>query len=266
MKRKVITLVCICALFVGGIVNAKQDIKDNAGSCSKNLSFGLEIGLDMFFNPINKNADYAKLFKNILGTDEFSFMKMFLGPRAFVGYRPVNEFEIGLNIGYARRSWALTGIKQWPVGQGRAVPAKGKYLQFNTNCIDIAIPFAWLPDGGISIYLGPKVYMLLSSSVVTDTKVMEQELPAELLKQFSDFHEKSLTSFNLGLCSGIKYDIMRTGVLIGGDFGYFFLDMYKESESKGSGPKPKAKEAKNKLTAMEAHVYLGVDFARIFCL
>lgn len=213
------------------------------------FSYGVIGGIDVFSHP-QTDEYFAKKYP--AGKDSATkTQRYFPGGGVFIEYRVISVLGIILVGSYANRSFSHD--------------TDNKHIKTITDvhCIDTALLISLLPKGygGISFYLGPKMYFILKS------KTVEDEHTGAKRKEIDDIAANFVKN-NLGIVGGFKIEIDRTGIIAGAEVEKFFYPMngreiIPESDDKNriNGWEVEANE--RNFSAFGLRGYIGYDFGRL---
>lgn len=216
------------------------------------FSYGIIGGVDVFLHP-QTDEYFAKQYPS--GKDSATkTQRYFPGGGIFLEYRVISVVGAILVGSYANRSFSHD--------------TDDKHIKTITNvhCIDVALLLSLLPKGygGISFYVGPKMYFIMKSGSIEDEHTGAER--KEIDNIAADFVKN-----NVGIVGGFKIEIDRTGVIAGAEVERFFYPM------NGREPIPQSlEEDENKINTWEAEAnsrnftafgfrgYVGYDFGRLY--
>jgi hypothetical protein len=242
MKKKILGLGSALMLFLN-LNTANADVDD--------FSFGLKGGGSLFMAPISD----AKLGGAV---DYEGKVNLFVQGGLFANYRLLDDMmSVGLEAGYSRKGFILDKkeAKSDEKNQNKDDNKKSTEFGVHTHAIDIAIPVAFLPmgrEGGLSIFLGPKVYFPVSNQGKEPGSDESKKLEKEVIR-----------SFNIGGTAGINYEIAESGFFVGANYDYFFLDIFADHKDAEVVKAILGKKKEDSFNLHGAQVSIGYDFARL---
>jgi hypothetical protein len=213
------------------------------------LSYGIIGGLDVFAHP-QTDEYFAKQYPEGKGSATKT-QRYFPGGGIFLEYRLISVLGAILVGSYSNRSFSHD--------------TDDKYIKTITNvhCIDAALLISLLPKGygGISFYVGPKMYFIINSASA------EYEHTGTARKEIDDI-AANFSRNNIGIVGGFKIEIDRTGIIAGAEVEKFLYSMNGKEITPESDDKDKVNEweiesNERNFSAFGFRLYIGYDFGRL---
>ena len=206
-------------------------LKANALDFKKEPIWSLipNFGVTYFYYP--KNDFFVEKSKNG-GNIAYG---MFFAGSAFLEKRVHKRLGFALDIGYKNRNFAHLFL-----------PSEYVYST-NLHCVDSSLLLSFLPKG----YGGCTIYAGLKWTYIFKHKDFSHQ-DTRTIKIFDT--DKDTKKVNFGGVIGARYEVDRTGIVIGGDYDIFMHNIIRSSYKKIY-----------KLRPMGVKIYVGYDIARRFC-
>lgn len=215
----------------------------------EDISFGLKGGGSFFLPTMdtakrNDNKEYEGNWK----------MFVTLGP--FFKFMPFANMSIGGEIVYTKMGVELTEKKQSGSNSDNNKSEDGYCLDI--HALDLTVPIAWLPmdeEGGLSLFAGPAVYFVLAT----------KEKPIGD-KDSKDADKGLVNPVNAGITCGLEYEIPESGVSVGSQGKFFFLDTFRDDEKAKAFKKDFGKKEEDKSYTCGTQFFICVNIPKLFDL
>lgn len=251
MKKIVLALGSALMFFAATNVHAEET-----------MSFGAKLGPSLFFPSIKDGKQGELKFKGKTN--------MFLAGGLFFEYMLAENMSVGAELGYSRKGFVM--CQDTPKAdknenteasttdkKKEVIQRRGRYV----HALDIDGKFSFFPmneEGGLALFIGPKVYFALAETLVGNKggEKVEKEN-----KDNKEKPKKIMNSFNYGITVGAEYEIAETGVFVGANYEHFFGNIFNDSKEAKGFKKSIDKQEGDKFSLNGVQVFVGFDVASL---